>query len=133
MKPQGGKSEAVMRLSDPRESVENADWLNLTAGEEVLWAGRPSRFTIALRVIGGVVLAILGIGLSVWLLPVAEAAAVPRWTGYLPLSLVVVGLALAAFAYLNWVRLLYVITDEEIYVKYGFISRDVTQIRLARA
>lgn len=74
----------------------------------------------------------LGIGLSVWLLPVTEAAAVPRWTGYLPLSLVVVGLALAAFAYLNWVRLLYVITDEEIYVKYGLISRDVTQIRLDR-
>ncbi|WP_306060484.1 PH domain-containing protein [Natronococcus wangiae] len=34
--------------------------------------------------------------------------------------------------YLCWLRLLYVITDEEIYVKYGLISRDITQVRLDR-
>ena len=52
--------------------------------------------------------------------------------GYLQLLLTVAGIGWAALAYLNWLRLLFVITSSEIYVKYGLVSRDVTQIRLSR-
>lgn len=113
-------------------SVETADWLHLSEGEQIRWTGRPSPYTIALSVATGLALALLGIVLSLWLLPRADASALPRWVGYAPLALTAVGLARAAVTYLHWIRLRYVITDEQVYVKYGLVSRDVTQIRLDR-
>lgn len=121
-----------MSTLHPLESVDDADWLHLTDEESVRWTGRPSLYTIAVSTIGGVLLGLLGIALAVWLVPVAEGAGVPGWLGLAPLLLTVVGLAWAALTYLEWIRLLYVITDEEIYVKYGLVSRDVTQVRLDR-
>lgn len=113
-------------------SVETADWLHLSEGEQIQWTGRPSPYTIALSVVSGLLLAVFGIVLSLWLLPRADASALPRWIGYAPLALTAVGLARAAVTYLHWIRLRYVITDDQVYVKYGLISRDVTQIRLDR-
>lgn len=121
-----------MRIPHPWETVEDTDWLHLSQDEEVRWSGRPSRYTIALAVLGGIALAVLGIVLTLWALPVADDAFVPRWVGYAPLVLTAIGLGVALTTYLNWLRLLYVITDEEIYVKRGLISRDVTQVRLDR-
>ncbi|MFC6764582.1 PH domain-containing protein [Natrinema soli] len=119
-------------LVQPRENVEDADWLHLTKGEEVQWSGRPSRFTILFAIIGGLLFALGGIVGTVILLSVLAGQALPAWVGYLPLVLTVVGVVIVGKTYLEWLRLLYVITDEEIYVKYGLISRDVTQIRLDR-
>lgn len=119
-------------LLDPRENVDDADWLHLTDGEEVHWAGRPSRFTIAVSLAIAAALVAIGIGLSVWLVPVARARALPMWVGLSPLLLAAFGAARGAITYLDWLRLLYVVTDEEIYVKHGLISRDVTQVRLER-
>lgn len=113
-------------------SIETADWLHLSEGEQIQWTGRPSVYTITLSVATGLLLAALGIVLTWWLLPRADASALPRWLGYLPLALTAVGLGRAAVTYLHWIRLRYVITDEQVYVKYGLISRDVTQIRLDR-
>lgn len=121
----------VLRLLRPGENVEDASWLHLTDGEKVRWTGRPSRFTIAISMVGGFVLALLGVALSVWLVHVASFVD-PSWLGYVPLVLTVVGLGRAGLVYLDWLRLLYVITDEEIYVKHGLVSRDVTQVRLDR-
>ena len=113
-------------------SIETADWLDLSEGEQIQWTGRPSAYTISLSIVTGLMLAVLGIVLTWWLLPRADASALPRWLGYLPLALTAVGLGRAAVTYLHWIRLRYVITDEQVYVKYGLISRDVTQIRLDR-
>ena len=113
-------------------SIETADWLDLSEGEQIQWTGRPSAYTIALSIATGLMLAVLGIVLTWWLLPRADASALPRWLGYLPLALTAVGLGRAGLTYLHWIRLRYVITDEQVYVKYGLISRDVTQIRLDR-
>lgn len=120
------------RLPRIRENVENADWLHLGKDEEVHWVGRPSLYTIASATVGGVLLAVVGIALTLWLRSRLSGTAVPDLLGFLPLILTVAGLWWAALAYLNWVRLLYVITDEELYVKYGLISRDVTQVPLNR-
>lgn len=117
---------------NPRENVDTADWLHLTDGEEVHWAGRPSRFTIVVSLVIAAVLVAIGIGLSAWLTPVARARDLPTWVALSPLLLAALGVAWGAITYLNWLRLLYVVTDEEIYVKHGLISRDVTQVRLDR-
>ncbi len=114
------------------ENVEEADWLHLTEDETVCWTGRPSPYTITMAIAVAVGVALLGLVLTAWLVPVVERHDVPVWIGYLPLLLTLGGLLSALGTYLNWIRLLYVITDEEIYVKHGLVSRDVTQVRLSR-
>lgn len=114
------------------EDVESANWLHLTEDETVQWTGRPSRFTIAVAILGGITLAILGLVLTIWLRTQTSLAGAPAVVGYLPLVLTALGIGWAGTVYLDWLRLLYVITDDVIYVKHGLVSRDVTQIRLDR-
>ena len=121
-----------MALIRPQENVQDADWLHLTEDENVQWSGRPSRFTILFAIIGGLLFVLGGIIGTLILLSVLDGQALPAWVGFLPLGLTVAGVVIVGKTYLEWLRLLYVITDEEIYVKHGLISRDVTQIRLDR-
>ncbi|MFC6764613.1 PH domain-containing protein [Natrinema soli] len=121
-----------MSLIQPQENVENADWLHLMEDENVQWSGRPSRFTILFAIVGGLLFVLGGIIGTLMLLSVLDSQELPVWVGFLPLVLAVVGVVIVGKTYLEWIRLLYVITDEEIYVKHGLISRDVTQIRLDR-
>lgn len=120
------------RLPGIHENPTDADWLHLTEGETVRWTGRPSGYTIAMALGTALALALVGIVLTAWLGSVVSGGDAPAWIGYLPLVLTVVGVGWAVITYLDWVRLLYVITDEEIYVKHGLVSRDVTQVRLSR-
>ncbi|WP_306060459.1 PH domain-containing protein [Natronococcus wangiae] len=123
---------SLKALVRPRENVEDANWLHLTEGEHVQWSGRPSQFTIAVAIAVGLVFVLLGIVGTAALMPILDGRDLPTWVGYLPLVFTVLGVVIAGMTYLRWLRLLYVITDEEIYVKYGLISRDVTQVRLDR-
>lgn len=116
----------------PGENVADADWLHLREDESVRWTGRPSRYTIAIAIGVGLFLAIVGVAGWWFSGPFLQDAELPLWLGYLPLVLTVLGIVRAGLVYLDWLRLLYVITDEEIYVKYGLVSRDVTQVRLDR-
>ncbi|MFC4440259.1 MULTISPECIES: PH domain-containing protein [Natrialbaceae] len=119
-------------MQSSHRELADADWLHLTDGEQIRWAGRPSWLTIASSIAFGVLIISVGIVLTVWLSTIVPGTGAPSWTAYLPLVLVLVGVGKVCLTYLSWIRLLYVITDEEIYVKYGLISRDVTQIRLDR-
>lgn len=120
------------RLPGLHENPEDADWLHLTGSETVRWTGRPSRYTIAISLVTALAVALGGLVLTAWVLPVASEANLPDWVGYLPLVFTVGGIASAVATYLDWMRLLYVITDEAIYVKHGLVSRDVTHVRLSR-
>lgn len=120
------------RLPGLHENPEDADWIHLADDETVRWTGRPSRYTITLALGAALALAIGGLVLTAWFGPVVNESDVPGWLGYLPLVLTVVGVVWAVLVYLDWIRLLYVITDEAIYVKHGLVSRDVTQVRLSR-
>lgn len=122
----------MVRLPSPWETVSNANWMHLTDEETVRWTGRPSQVTIAPYVLGGLAVALVGIVLWMEAGPTVTAGGLPAWVGDLPLVLVAVGVVVAGLVYLNWLRLLYVITDEEVYVKDGLVSRDVTQVRLDR-
>lgn len=115
-----------------RENVEQADWLHLTDGEAVRWTGRPSRLTLVPSLTVALLLVAVGIALTAIGRPVVAGRGWPVVLGYLPLVIVLIGVGYGVVVYLHWLRLLYVITDEEIYVKIGLVSRDVTQIPLAR-
>lgn len=116
----------------PASHLEDAEWLHVADATHIRWTGRPSRFTIAgpLLVTGAV--ALLGVGLTYWLLPIIEGAGVPQWGGMIPLSLTLFAAINGVKIYLAWRRHLYVITDEEIYVRDGLLSREITQVPLDR-
>lgn len=113
------------------ERVESADWLHLTDDETVRWVGRPSRFTLApaLALAGLIVLA--G-GVFEIVLERLAGGSLPWVIAYAPLGVALIGIGVAAWTYVDWLRLLYVLTDEELYVKRGLVSRDVSQVRLDR-
>lgn len=121
-----------MSLPGLSENVEDANWLHLTDGEIVHWTGRPSVFTITLKLAIAVGIAVIGIVLTIWFTPLIGRNDLPQLLGYLPLVLTIGGILSAISTYLNWIRLRYVITSEEICVKQGLVSRDVTQVRLNR-
>ena len=122
----------VTALLRPRETVDDADWLHLMDNEEIHWMGRPSRVTLLPALIFATLLIVGVIALAAWLGPIVDAREVPRRVGVLPLVSAAIGLVVGSVTYLRWLRLLYVVTSEEIYVKYGLVSRDITQIRLDR-
>lgn len=115
-----------------REHLGQADWIHLTSDEHVHWSGRPSRYTLVPAMTIMTVLAAVGIAMAIWSRPLFLDRGWPLTWSYLPLVLVLIGVSYGLIAYLRWLRLLYVITEEEIYVKIGLISRDVTQVPLDR-
>jgi len=113
------------------ERIEGASWLHLTDDEALQWVGRPSRFTLvpSLALAGVIVLA--GGVFEIVLGRVTDGS-LPWPIAYAPLAVALVGIGVAAWTYVDWLRLLYVLTDEEIYVKRGLVSRNVRQVRLDR-
>jgi len=75
------------------------DWLSLDPEEEVVWIGKPHSMSLVPALVIGV-----------------------------PLSLVLVGLAIIASAYLSRENTEYVITTEALYKKRGVVSRDVKRV-----
>ena len=112
--------------------MKDANWLHLTEGERVRWSGRPSRLTLIPAAVVLVVLVAIGIGLTAFAHPRFEARGWPTILALVPLLISLAGLFYGLLTFLRWWRLQYVITDEEIYVKLGLISRDVTQVPLTR-
>ncbi|WP_435065466.1 PH domain-containing protein [Halobaculum sp. EA56] len=75
------------------------DWLSLDPEEEVVWTGKPHSMSLVPALVVGV-----------------------------PLSLVLVGIAIIASAYLQRENTEYVITTEALYKKRGVLSRDVKRV-----
>lgn len=119
-------------MSIVRENIGDADWLHLSDNEAVRWSGRPSLHTLVPETVAAIILVIVGIGLARRAQPFVAEQGWPEFVAYAPLLLAVAGIALIGYSLLHWLRLLYVITDEEIYVKIGLVSRDVKQVPLTR-
>ena len=113
------------------ERIESADWLHLTDDEAVRWVGRPSRFTLTTSLALAGVIVLLGGAFEVILAQVAGGS-LPWPIAYAPLGVALIGIGVAVWTYVDWLRLVYVLTDEELYVKRGLVSRDVRQVRLDR-
>lgn len=117
---------------DTRECLRAVDWLHLTDEEEIRWASHPSLYTIASSLVVATVLVIVGAGLAGVAFSFAEGRAVPNWVGFAPLTLTLYGVIQGAKTYVHWHHHVYVITDEAVYVKYGLISRSITQVPIER-
>ncbi len=114
------------------ERLEDADWLHLGGEETIQWAGRPARITLLPAALVSIGLIAVGIVLTGLARGFLREQGWPVVIGYLPAIVALAGIAFGLYAYLQWVRLLYVVTDDAIYVKIGLISRDVTQVPLGR-
>lgn len=110
------------------DSLQSADWLTLSGDERIEWTGRPSLFTIAPQLLLAVVVGIGG-ALAVAALDAAVDGTIPAVVRLLPL--LAAGSVLTVVL-LRWYRVRYVITSRQVYIKRGFFSLDVDQIRLAR-
>ncbi|MFW6320416.1 MAG: PH domain-containing protein [Halohasta sp.] len=110
------------------ERLRSADWLTLTDDETIEWTGRPSLFTVAPQLAAAVAVGVGG-ALAVLLVESLLDGPVPAILRLLPF---VAALGLAAVVLLKWYRIRYVITSKEVYIKRGFVSLDVDQIRLSR-
>ncbi|EMA47545.1 PH domain-containing protein [Halococcus saccharolyticus] len=105
--------------------VESTDWLPLTPGEEVLWAGTPSLAPATLPMAIGFGLSMVGVWLS-------REVEVPRVPEQFALVLVPIGLAIVAWAYLSRWSTRYVFTTKAIYEKSGVFSLSVTRVPIGR-
>jgi len=112
----------------PSERVASADWLTLSGDERIEWTGRPSLFTITPQLLVAVVVGIGG-ALAVSALDSVVDGTLPAVVRLLPL---LAALSTLAVVLLRWYRVRYVITSRQVYIKRGFVSLDVDQIRLAR-
>lgn len=113
-------------------------WATLTEGEEVVWNGGPS----AAQLVGSLfwALALVVVGLLVASLGPAQLSG-PALALYDELEraltaagfvIATVGLLVALVAYLRYESVEYLVTTEELYVKRGFVSRSVRNLRLDR-
>jgi uncharacterized membrane protein YdbT with pleckstrin-like domain len=106
------------------ESTDGPSWVTLTEGEQIMWNGHPSVWSISRWLVVGIIL--LGLGIAGFV----------RFTDLLQLlSLVpiVIGLLLIVVQTIRErQQTRYVITSEEVYKKTGLLSRDVTNFRIDR-
>ncbi len=108
--------------------LEDAEWLTLTAGDEIEWTGRPSLITVAPQLLAAFVVGFGG-ALAVSALDSVLQTGVPASLRVFP---ILAGIGIFAVVFLRWYRVQYVITTSEVYIKRGFISLDIAQIRLSR-
>jgi uncharacterized membrane protein YdbT with pleckstrin-like domain len=83
--------------------LENADWLTLDENEKIVWSGKPH-----------------------------ESSLIPALVVGIPLSFVLIGLAIIAGSYLQRENTQYVVTTDGLYKKTGILSRDVQRIDLGK-
>ena len=110
------------------ERLRSADWLTLTDDETIEWTGRPSLFTVAPQIGVAVIVATVG-AVAVSVLDSVLGRPVPAVVRLVPL---LAALLILTVALLKWYRIRYLITSKRVYIKRGFVSLDLVQIRLSR-
>ncbi|NGM68977.1 PH domain-containing protein [Natronolimnobius sp. AArcel1] len=109
-------------------SASTPDWLHLTDEEEIVWESRPHPIAMGPRVPLALAIVLVGVVLAGWGVTDSGIAIVALFG----VVLMIAGLIVAGIQYIIWTNTRYVITSDELYKKYGIISRDVTQFRLDR-
>lgn len=97
--PRGGALMSPTDLDSTALDLADLDWLSLEDGEELVWASGPDRRTL-----------------------------VPTFIVGIPLSIILVGIAIIVGEYLRVTNTHYVVTDQALYKKTGVFSRDVKRI-----
>lgn len=102
-------------LTTDAGDVRGASWLGLGTDEEVIWAGKPSKYAMGSLIAAGPVI-MLG-GFLLWFL-----LDFPLNMDRLALLLVPVGVVVSAFWYYRWATTYYVITTHGLYQRVGIFS-----------
>lgn len=129
-------SSTTPSRNDRSARVAAPAWVQLTAGEDVLWTGRPSLWPVTPPILLGLGLGLLGVLLPVLaisplevlpfeLLPVETRSLQALWLVFVPIGLLIAGRAVLT----RW-RVQYVITSERVYKKVDLLARDTTQLRV---
>lgn len=105
-------------------SPDAPKWVTLRPEESVVWGGRPSPYLVKYWIGVASLVLLAGIVALVWILP-------SNW-GWLGWLAVVAGLVVAAYAYVAYRTVYYVITTDKTYKKTGLLSTDVQTVRLDR-
>ena len=114
------------------------EWATLTEGEQVVWTGGPSGAQLARSLLWSVVFVVAGLVVAslgpAQLSGPALAAYgdVRRILTVAGFVIALLGLLLGLLAYLRYESVEYLVTTEELYVKRGFLSRSVRNLRLDR-
>lgn len=114
---------ATAEAPDTADTRDAPDWVELTGDEDLVWMGHPSWYALSGSIGLTVVLVIAGI---------AILALVSLPLGWIGAGLVLVGVLVAVAGSVRRRSVTYVITDEEVYTKTGFLSRQVDNLRLDR-
>lgn len=119
-----------------RETIP--EWVTLSEDEEIIWYGGPSVSRLLQDLTGAFVLTLAGLVLvvaapsSVFGVELADVPFLPRAITLVGLAILIVGVAIGMLVYLRYSAVGYVVTSEELYVKRGLVSREVTTVRLER-
>jgi membrane protein YdbS with pleckstrin-like domain len=103
------KLRSLYDRPDPVETVRDASWLNLTDGEDVVFATNPSIWPVVPELLMGLIVIVGSVA----------GAIMYRWEVVFG---VLLGLGLLGYFELARRRTWYVLTDEEVYIKSGIIS-----------
>ena len=99
-------------------------WVTLAPDESVIWGGRPSPYLVKYWIGVATLVLLAGIVALVWILPSNWG-----WIGWLAIA---GGLVVAAYAYVAFLSVYYVITTDKVYKKTGLLSTEVQTVRLDR-
>lgn len=114
------------------------EWVTLTEGEDVVWTGGPSAAQLARNLVWAVLLVVAGLviaGVGPSLISGRALAAyddISRILRIVGFVVGTVGLLVGLVAYLRHESIGYLVTTDELYVKRGFVSRSVRNLRLDR-
>lgn len=100
--------------------VEDAKWLTLTEGEEVVWKSNPHIIEYLLPGAAGISITLI------WLI-VATITFLPLWSTIVAAA---TGALLIGMAHLRRITTIYVLTTSEMYKRYGVLDEDYKQIRI---
>ncbi|QLG28002.1 PH domain-containing protein [Halorarum halophilum] len=105
------------------ESVEAPSWVHLAAGEDVVWAGRPSPYLVKRRLTVAAVVFLVGIGL------VSGLPGEWTWVGW-PVAFA--GLGAGVVAYVRNQSVTCVITTAKLTKRTGIVGKSVKTVPLDR-
>lgn len=111
-------------------SMEKVEWMHMGEDEKLIWQGNPTLWTLALNLVMGLALIILGVSLTIafvvglsWVPPFVSGPVV-----FAPLIIALMGVLIIGYPLILLLHTRYVITTNELYRKTGFLRRDVDNL-----
>lgn len=117
------ETEEPTAHAPPADERKLPDWVTLGSQEEVVWVGRPSPYIVKKWLAIWVGLVLVGLGSFVVLPPDFQV---------IPSVVLLASVPVAAWAYLRYRNVRYVVTSEKIYKKTGVTRRNLETVRLSQ-